>query len=161
MLSDIKAKRSAYFFSFRRFLLYFAFIHLRFSWTKETWSDWEFFIWNWEKNILFGFGNGAEFRPQISGIESPDISCKLQKNLFNLSFYTDCIEVLSGLPLIIHLKLPWLFPISLISSFPYLWQINKKLFFILYFNGANCITSNLGVTLKGKNFLPKGANSFP
>ena len=24
------------------------------------------------KNILFGFGNGAEFRPQISEIESPD-----------------------------------------------------------------------------------------
>ena len=25
-----------------------------------------------EKNILFGFENGAEFRPQISEIESPD-----------------------------------------------------------------------------------------
>ena len=25
-----------------------------------------------KKNILFGFGNGAEFRPQISEIESPD-----------------------------------------------------------------------------------------
>ena len=35
-----------------------------------------------------------------------------------------------------------------------------KIIFILYFNGATCITSNLGVTLKGKNLLPKGANSF-
>ena len=32
--------------------------------------------------------------------------------------------------------------------------------FILYFNGVNCITSNYGVTLTGKNLLPKGANSF-
>ena len=32
--------------------------------------------------------------------------------------------------------------------------------FILYFNGVNCITSNLGVTLKGKDLLPKGANSL-
>ena len=31
---------------------------------------------------------------------------------------------------------------------------------ILYFDGADCITSNLGVTLRGKNLLPKGANSF-
>ena len=37
---------------------------------------------------------------------------------------------------------------------------DKKITFILYFNGVNCITSNLGVTLKGKNLLPKGANSF-
>ena len=27
-------------------------------------SNWEFFVWNWEKTILFGIGNGAEFRPQ-------------------------------------------------------------------------------------------------
>ena len=33
-------------------------------------SNWEFFDWNWEKNILFG--NGAEFRPQNRVIESPD-----------------------------------------------------------------------------------------
>ena len=26
------------------------------------------------KNILFGFGNGAEFRPQISEIESPAVT---------------------------------------------------------------------------------------
>ena len=26
---------------------------------------------NWEKNILFGIGNGAEFRPQNRVIESP------------------------------------------------------------------------------------------
>ena len=31
---------------------------------------------------------------------------------------------------------------------------------LLYFNGVNYITSNLGVTLKGKDLLPKGANSF-
>ena len=36
-----------------------------------------------------------------------------------------------------------------------------KIIFILYLNGANCITSILGVTLKGKNLLLKGANSFP
>ena len=33
--------------------------------------NWEFFVWNWEKNILFGIGNGAEFRPQNRVIESP------------------------------------------------------------------------------------------
>ena len=55
--------------------------------------------------------------------------------------------------------------LSFTSKFPdisltfYSWQM-KKNHFILYFNGANCITSNLGVTLKGKNLLPKGANSF-
>ena len=27
--------------------------------------DWEFFLANWEKKILFGIGNGAKFRPQI------------------------------------------------------------------------------------------------
>ena len=31
------------------------------------------FFWNWEKNILFGSGNGAEFRPQNRVIESPGI----------------------------------------------------------------------------------------
>ena len=34
-------------------------------------SNWEFFVWNWEKNILFGIWNGAEFRPQNRVIESP------------------------------------------------------------------------------------------
>ena len=38
-------------------------------------SNWEFFVWNWEKNILFGIGNGAELRPQNRVIESP--ACKL------------------------------------------------------------------------------------
>ena len=35
-------------------------------------SNWDFFSWNWEKNILFGIGNGAEFQPQNRVIESPD-----------------------------------------------------------------------------------------
>ena len=47
-----------------------------------------------------------------------------------------------------------------IFSFPYPLTDKKEIIFILYFNGANCITSNLRVTLKGKNLLPKGANSF-
>ena len=36
-------------------------------------SNWEFFVWNWEKNILFGIGNGAKFWPQNRMIESPDV----------------------------------------------------------------------------------------
>ena len=39
---------------------------------KNFFSDWEFFVWNWEKNILFGIGNGTEFRPQNRVIESPE-----------------------------------------------------------------------------------------
>ena len=35
-------------------------------------SNWDFFVWNWKKNILFGIGNGAEFRPQNRVIESPE-----------------------------------------------------------------------------------------
>ena len=93
MLSDRKAIRSAYFFSFRRFLLYFAFIQLRFSSTKQTWSDWEFFIWNWEKNILFGFGNGAEVRPQISGIKSPEGKQLLR---FPVCFPGQCSSLKTG-----------------------------------------------------------------
>ena len=42
-------------------------------------------------------------------------------------------------------------------SFPSPLIDQKKNVFILYFDGANCITSNTGVTLKGKNLLPKGA----
>ena len=34
-------------------------------------SNWEFFVWNWEKSILFGIGNGAEFRAQNRAIKSP------------------------------------------------------------------------------------------
>ena len=36
-------------------------------------------------------------------------------------------------------------------SFPYPLT-DKKIIFILYFDGVNCINSNLGVTLKRKNF---------
>ena len=43
-------------------------------------SNWEFFVWNWEKNILFGIGNGAEFRPQNQVIKSPD-------NIFKIFVY--------------------------------------------------------------------------
>ena len=39
-------------------------------------------------------------------------------------------------------------------SFPYPLTDKKKIIFILYFHGGNCITSNLGVTLKRKNLLP-------
>ena len=67
----------------------------------------------------------------------------------------------TGLPLIIHLKIPSLFPDFSLTfySFPYPLK-NKKNIFILYFNGANCITSNLGATLERKNLLPKRANFF-
>ena len=41
-----------------------------------------------------------------------------------------------------------IFPDILQFSIPS--QKKKKKNFILYFNGANCITSNLGVTHKGK-----------
>ena len=76
------------------------------------------------------------------------------------------------LPLIIHLKIPGLIPDFFpdVLNFRTRWKIKKKIyiyiyiyiyiFFIHYFNGANCITSNLKVTLKRKNLLPKGANSF-
>ena len=47
-----------------------------------------------------------------------------------------------------------IFPLTF-YSFPY--HLKKN---ILYFNAANYITSNLGTTLKGKNLLPVGANSF-
>ena len=40
-------------------------------------------------------------------------------------------------------------------SLTFLQLTDKKNHLILYFNGAKCITSNLGVTLKGKNLLPK------
>ena len=28
-------------------------------------SNWEFIVWNWEKNILFGIGMGPNFSPKI------------------------------------------------------------------------------------------------
>ena len=44
-------------------------------------SNWEFFVWNWEKTILFGNGNGAVFRPQNRVIESPAFQTKkIQKH---------------------------------------------------------------------------------
>ena len=55
------------------------------------WSIWEFFVWNWEKNILFGIGNGAEFWPQNPVIESPGVMQKLllkRNHLFFLHFFT-------------------------------------------------------------------------
>ena len=33
--------------------------------------------------------------------------------------------------------------------------------FILYFYGANCMDSNLGVTFKRKGFAPQGSKFFP
>ena len=48
-----------------------------------------------------------------------------------------------------------------IFSFPYPLTDKKEIIFILYFNGANCITSSLGVTLKGKNLLSEGSKFFP
>ena len=44
-------------------------------------------------------------------------------------------------------------------SFPYP-MTDHKISFILYHNDSNCIPSKLGVTLKRKNLLLKGANSF-
>ena len=43
-------------------------------------------------------------------------------------------------------------------SFPYLLTFKNCFYSLL--NGANCITSNLGITFKGKNLLLMGANSF-
>ena len=75
---------------------------------------------------------------------------------------TSCVPE-AGLPLIIHLKVPRLFPdlSQTFYSFPYPVSDQKFFFINLYLNGANCITSNLGFTLKGKNLLHEGANSFP
>ena len=60
----------------------------------------------------------------------------------------------SGLPLIIHLEIPWLFP----DFFPDFLQFSitsdrSKNIFIFHFNGAQIITSNLGATL-GSKFFP-------
>ena len=49
-------------------------------------SNWEFFVWNWEKNILFSIGNGAEFRPQNRVIESPAQSTIFQLCLDGFSW---------------------------------------------------------------------------
>ena len=69
----------------------------------------------------------------------------------------------TGLPLIIHLKIPWLFPAFFLTfySFPYPLT-DKKSFFSLYFEGANFFTSNLGDALNGRNlFAPQGSKFFP
>ena len=73
----------------------------------------------------------------------------------------DCSLSVPGLLLIIHFEIPRLLPDFFLTfySFPYPLTA-QKIIFILYFNGVICITSNLGVALKGKNLLPKGANSF-
>ena len=44
-------------------------------------------------------------------------------------------------------------------SFSYPLTDKEKIILILYSNGVNCITSNLGVTLQRQNLLPEGANS--
>ena len=61
----------------------------------------------------------------------------------------------AGLPLIIHLKILLLFPdFSLIFySFPYPLT-DKKIVLILYFNGANCITSDLGLLSQERIYSP-------
>ena len=38
---------------------------------EKKMSNWGFLLLNWEKNILFGIGNGAKFRPKNRVIESP------------------------------------------------------------------------------------------
>ena len=52
-------------------------------------------------------------------------------------------------PLQNSLTFPWHFTV-----FHILWQIKKK-FFILYFNGVKCITSNLGLLLKERICSPR------
>ena len=46
---------------------------------KKKLSNREFFVWNLGKNILFGIGNGAEFRPQNRVIKSPVIRLPLNE----------------------------------------------------------------------------------
>ena len=50
---------------------------------------------NWEKTILFGFGNGAEFRPQILEIESPGVLPRVV-TLYHTEYASGhlCIELL-------------------------------------------------------------------
>ena len=54
-------------------------------------SNWEFFAWNWEKNILFGIGNGAEFRPQNRVIESPESIVPLKSQAINFDRSCDTL----------------------------------------------------------------------
>ena len=50
-----------------------------------------FFLLNWGKNILFGIGNGVEFRPPNRVIQSPAILA----NSFYIPILTGTIEDLS------------------------------------------------------------------
>ena len=69
------------------------------------WSNWEFFVWNGEKNILFGIWNGAEFQPQNRQIESPArYVLERWKNKFNknaVSGSIHCILKLRGLLIVL------------------------------------------------------------
>ena len=62
----------------------------------------------------------------------------------------------AGLPLIIHLKIPWLFPDFSLTfySFPYRLT-NKKIIFILYFEGA------VSLQIWGLLLKEKGSKFFP
>ena len=75
-------------------------------------------------------------------------------HMYNLSIQCD-FKSETGLPLIIKLKIPYLFPDFSLTfySFPYP-LIDQKIIFILLFNSANCITSNLGLLLKDRKFFP-------
>ena len=61
-------------------------------------SNWEFFVWNWEKNILFGIGNGAEFRPQNRVIESPGFDTHLFVDKFQINQMTNKKDVIKTTP---------------------------------------------------------------
>ena len=77
----------------------------------------------------------------------------------------EALEIITSL-IITIIRVATYHPLQNSLIFPDILQFSipsdksKKFFFILYFNGVNCITSNLGVTLKGKNLLPWGANCF-
>ena len=103
-----------------------------------------------------------------ASIVDPDHTLQMQYLIWdytvaNVTFMglQELMDYYSDLPLIIHFKFPRLFPDFLVTfySFPYPMTDQKNIF-ILYFNGVNGITSNLGATLKGKNLFAKGANSF-
>ena len=70
MLSDTNSIPNAYFFSFRWFLIYLTTTPAVFL-NQTHLVRLGIFHPELGKKILFGFGNGAEFRPQISEIESP------------------------------------------------------------------------------------------
>ena len=49
---------------------------------KKKLSNWDFLSGIGEKNILFGIGNGAEFRPQNRVIKSPERSHAVAPKIF-------------------------------------------------------------------------------